>query len=134
LDNSDTSVKASPGLYSLDVMTGKVIWKTASPDCAGKQNCIAGNSAAPAVVPGIVFAGGLDGHMRAYSTRGGAIIWDFDTKKEYETVNGIKGKGGAIDGPAPAISGGLLFVNSGYGMFGQTSGNVLLCFEADNKK
>jgi polyvinyl alcohol dehydrogenase (cytochrome) len=134
LDKSDTSVKASPGLYALDVMTGKVIWKTASPDCAGKQNCMVGNSAAPAVIPGIVFAGGLDGHMRAYSTKDGTIIWDVDTQKQYETVNGIKGNGGAIDGPAPAISGGMLFVNSGYGMFGQASGNVLLCFEVDHKK
>jgi polyvinyl alcohol dehydrogenase (cytochrome) len=134
LDKSDTSVKASPGLYALDVMTGKVIWKTASPPCVGKQSCFASNSAAPAVIPGIVFAGGLDGHMRAYSTKDGAIIWDFDTRKEYETVDGIKGNGGAIDGPAPVISGGMLFVNSGYGMFGQPSGNVLLCFETDHKE
>ncbi|HLY70563.1 MAG TPA: PQQ-binding-like beta-propeller repeat protein [Puia sp.] len=134
LDKRDTSLKASPGLYALDVMTGKIIWKTASPACTGNQNCIAGNSAAPAMVPGIVFAGGLDGHMRAYSTRDGKIIWDFDTNKEYETTNGIKGKGGAIDGPAPAVSGGMLFVNSGYGMFGQRPGNVLLCFETDRKK
>ena len=75
----------------------------------------------------------LDGHIRAYATTDGKILWDFDTVKEYETVDGIKGKGGAIDGPAPVVADGMLFVNSGYGMFGQMPGNVLLAFAIDAK-
>jgi polyvinyl alcohol dehydrogenase (cytochrome) len=133
IDKGDTSVQIAPGIYALDINTGKICWKTASPDCIGKNECVPSNSAAPAVTPGIVFAGGLDGHIRAYSTRTGQIIWDFDTIRDYETVDGIKGKGGAIDGPAPVLSGGMLFVNSGYGMFGQVPGNILLCFEAGSK-
>jgi hypothetical protein len=38
------------------------------------------------------------------------------------------GRGGAIDGPGPVIAGGLLFVNSGYGTFGQMPGNLLQAF------
>ena len=130
IDNSDSLMQPSPGMYALDLNSGKLVWKTPTPDC-GKQGCLRANSAAPAVIPGIVFAGALDGHIRAYATSDGKILWDFDTVKEYETINGIKGKGGAIDGPAPVVSDGMLFVNSGYGMFGQMPGNVLLAFEID---
>ncbi len=129
LDRSDTSIKASPGIYALDINTGKIIWKANEFDCKGKKGCFASNSSAPMTVPGAVIAGALDGHLRAYSTKDGKIIWDFDTAKEFETCNGVKGNGGAIDGPAPVVSNGMLFVNSGYGMFGEIGGNVLLAFE-----
>ena len=58
-------------------------------------------------------------------------VWDYNTVKEYETVNGVKGKGGSLDGPSPVVSDGMLFVNSGYGLFGELPGNVLLAFEVD---
>jgi polyvinyl alcohol dehydrogenase (cytochrome) len=56
-------------------------------------------------------------------------LWDFNTVGEFETTDSVKGKGGSIDGPAPVLAGGMLFVNSGYGMFGQIPGNLLLAFE-----
>ena len=132
VDISDPSIKASPGLYALDLQTGELQWKAPTPECA-RKGCLRANSAAPVVIPGIVFAGGTDGYIRAYATKNGEILWDFDTAIEYETANSIKGKGGAIDGPAPVVSDGMLFVNSGYGMFGQTAGNVLLAFAVDGK-
>ncbi|RIV23757.1 dehydrogenase [Fibrisoma montanum] len=127
----DSLIKPSPGLYALDVRTGKVVWKAAAPPCEGRAGCIEANSAAPVVVPGVVFAGGLDGHIRAYATADGALLWDYNTMHDYETVNGVPGKGGAIDGPSPVVADGMLFVNSGYGMFGEKPGNVLLAFEVD---
>jgi polyvinyl alcohol dehydrogenase (cytochrome) len=130
INRRDSSFPASPGMYALDLMNGKIAWKTAPPDC-GKQYCLTGNSAAPMVIPGVVFAGNLDGHIRAYDSENGKIIWQFNTAQEYQTVNGIKGKGGAIDGPPPVVADGMLYVNSGYGMFGQTGGNVLLAFEVE---
>jgi polyvinyl alcohol dehydrogenase (cytochrome) len=133
LDKRDTSIKSSPGLYALDLKNGEIIWKTASPPCQEGEDCLPFNSAAPTMVPGIVFAGSLDGHIRAYGSRDGKILWDFNTVKDYETTDGIKGRGGALDGPAPVIAAGMLFVNSGYGMFGETPGNVLLAFEVDSK-
>lgn len=132
IDKSDSTMIPSPGIYALDLISGKLVWKTPTPDC-DKKDCLRSNSAAPAVIPGIVFAGALDGHMRAYATENGKILWDYDTVKEFETINGIKGRGGAIDGPAPVVSDGMLFVNSGYGMFGQMAGNVLLAFEIDGR-
>jgi polyvinyl alcohol dehydrogenase (cytochrome) len=131
VDKKDTTIKPTPGLYALDLMTGKVIWKTPAPDCG--KGCLVANSAAPLVIPGIVFAGTLDGHIRAYSSKDGKILWDFNTAKEFETSYGMKGKGGALDGPAPVIADGMLYVNSGYGMFGEMPGNVLLAFEAVKK-
>jgi polyvinyl alcohol dehydrogenase (cytochrome) len=83
------------------------------------------------VIPGVVFSGSLDGHLRAYSTTDGKVIWDYDTVREFTTVNGVHGQGGAINGPGPTVAGGMLFVNSGYGFFGQMPGNVLLAFAVD---
>jgi polyvinyl alcohol dehydrogenase (cytochrome) len=130
INRRDSSFPASPGMYALDLSDGQLVWKTPSPPC-GKSFCMNSNSAAPLVLPGLVFAGTVDGNIRAYDSRNGKVVWAFDTVKEYETVNGIKGKGGAIDGPAPVVADGILYVNSGYGMFGQLPGNVLLAFEVE---
>lgn len=130
IDKRDSSRKPSPGIFALDLFSGKVIWNTPAPACENKD-CLSFNSAAPAVIPGIVFAGSLDGHIRAYSSKDGKILWDYNTARNYETTNGIKSKGGSIDGPAPVVADGMLYVNSGYGMFGEMGGNVLLAFEID---
>jgi polyvinyl alcohol dehydrogenase (cytochrome) len=63
----------------------------------------------------VVFSGSVDGHLRAYSTADGRIMWDVDTAREYQTVNGVAGNGGAIDGPGPVIGGGMLYVIPGMG-------------------
>jgi polyvinyl alcohol dehydrogenase (cytochrome) len=84
-------------------------------------------------MPGVVFSGSIDGHFRAYSTTDGKIVWDFDTIRAYDTVNGVAARGGSIDGPGPAIGGGLVLVNSGYPTAGGTPGNVLLAFSVDGK-
>ena len=62
----------------------------------------------------------------------GAIVWDFDTVGTYETVNGVPARGGSLNVAGPAISGGMLFVNSGYVQNGMP-GNVLLAFSVDGK-
>lgn len=133
IDPRDPNRKASPGLYALDVSTGKVIWNKPTPDCETGKPCIQANSAAPLVIPGLVFAGALDGHIRGYEAGTGKIVWDFDTAQEFKTSNGIAGKGGSIDGPSPVVSGSMLFVNSGYGIFGEIPGNVLIAFGIEDK-
>jgi polyvinyl alcohol dehydrogenase (cytochrome) len=132
LDIRDSSVKASPGIYALDLFTGKIVWKIPAPECTEIKGCLSYNSAAPAVIPGIVFAGSLDGHIRGYASKDGKILWEYNTARDYEIINGIKAKGGSIDGPAPVIADGMLYVNSGYGMFGEMGGNVLLAFGVDD--
>jgi polyvinyl alcohol dehydrogenase (cytochrome) len=79
-------------------------------------------------IPGVVFSGSMDGHIRAFSSADGTLLWDFDTSRRYETVNGVPGNGGSLDGPGPVVVGGMVFVNSGYPRFGGAAGNVLLAF------
>ena len=90
-------------------------------------------SGAVSAVPGASFSGSLDGHIRAYASDSGKIVWDFDTVREYETVNGVPGRGGSLDGPGPVIAGGMMFVNSGYTVDGGMAGNVVLAFSVDGK-
>jgi polyvinyl alcohol dehydrogenase (cytochrome) len=84
-------------------------------------------------IPGVVFSGSVDGRLRAYSTTDGKIVWEFDTIRPYETVNGVPARGGSLDGAGPAVAGGMLFVNSGYPTAGGMPGNVLLAFSVDGK-
>jgi polyvinyl alcohol dehydrogenase (cytochrome) len=123
--------KAGGGMFALNLATGKRAWYTPPPACGDKVGCSPAQSAAVTVIPGVVFSGALDGHLRAYSTVDGKIIWDVDTAIEYTTVNGVKATGGSIDGPGPVVVGGLLYVNSGYGFLGGIPGNVLLAFSLD---
>ena len=74
----------------------------------------------------------MDGHIRAYSSADGKVLWDVETEKSYTTVNGALAKGGSLDGAGPVIVGGLVFVNSGYPRFGGEPGNVLLAFGLRN--
>lgn len=123
--------KRNPGLAALRIATGEKLWHvpTPKPVCSwGTEKCEAAQSAAVTVIPGVVFSGAIDGHLRAYSTKDGRIIWDFDTVKSYDTVNGLKGNGGSLDVGGPTIAGGMLYVNSGYGVFFGHPGNVLLAF------
>ncbi len=126
--------KQGGGLHALSLSSGKEVWN-AKPvlTCGDRKNCSPAQSAAVTAIPGAVFSGALDGHLRAYATGTGEVIWDVDTVREYETVNGQKAHGGSLDGPGPTIAGGLLYVNSGYGSFGGTPGNVLLAFSVDGK-
>ena len=80
------------------------------------------------VIPGIVFSPSNDGAVRAYSTEDGSVVWSFDSNREFTTVNRVKAKGGSMNGPAPVVAGGRLFICSGYGAFGLRPGNVLLAF------
>jgi polyvinyl alcohol dehydrogenase (cytochrome) len=120
--------KAGGGLFALNLATGKRVWATPAPGCSERPGCSPAQSAAVTVIPGVVFSGSVDGHLRAYSTKDGHIVWDVDTIRDYQTVNGVKARGGAIDGPGPVLVGGMLYVNSGYGLFGGGAGNVLLAF------
>jgi polyvinyl alcohol dehydrogenase (cytochrome) len=119
------------GLYALNLQTGEERWRWRPPsDCApGNRNCVQANSAAITVIPGVVFAGTTSGIMRAYATADGRVLWETDTNKEFQTVNGVAGKGGAINGPGPVVVNGMMFTNSGYAYLGMgIGGNVLLAY------
>lgn len=125
--------EAGGGLLALKLATGEVAWKTPHPGCKGAPGCSPAQSAAVTAIPGVVFSGGLDGHLRAYAAATGQIIWDVDTKRSYATVNGVPAQGGSLDGPGAVVVDGMLYVNSGYAIFGGAPGNVLLAFSVDGK-
>jgi len=151
--------QARPGVYALDVSTGKALWgNQVTRSCEykkplsgsfgleamrKKEDGIEGEnassqcsfhfsiSAAITATDELLMAGGLDGILRAYNNRTGDIVWQTETAKAFDTVNGVAGHGGAIDVDGPVMGGGMLFIHSGYSMFGQLPGNVLLAFEVE---
>jgi polyvinyl alcohol dehydrogenase (cytochrome) len=116
------------GLTALRIADGSTAWRAVPTPCPASRVCSPAQSAALTAIPGVVFSGSLDGHLRAFSTKDGSVVWDFDTVREYQTVNGVKAAGGALDGPGAVVVGGMVFVNSGYMRFGGLPGNVLLAF------
>jgi len=124
---------AGGGLFALDPASGQIVWTTPHPGCGDRPGCSPAQSAAVTAIPGIVFSGGIDGHLRAYSSDKGGIVWDVDTAQPYKTVNGVTANGGSLDGPGPVVVGGMLFVNSGYAFVAGKPGNVLLAFSVDGK-
>jgi polyvinyl alcohol dehydrogenase (cytochrome) len=132
--SKDPSSAVGAGLYALSLKTGKVVWSARQSACAaGQKGCFAARSAAVTAIPGVVFSGSMDGHLRAHAAATGAVIWDVDTAQEFPTVNGKPARGGSMDVAGPAIVNGTVFVNSGYGQWGGMPGNVLLAFSVDGK-
>ena len=124
--------KQGGGLFALDLSTGKTIWGAPAPPCGERKPCVPAQAAAVSVMPGAVFSGSVDGHMRAYSTADGRVIWDYDTVRDYTTVNGVAARGGSISGGGAAIADGMVFTNSGYSHHaGVMPGNVLLAFAVE---
>jgi polyvinyl alcohol dehydrogenase (cytochrome) len=123
---------ASGGMNALDLRTGRKVWSVPGAGCANKTPCKPSQSAAVTLIPGAAFSGTMDGRLRAYSTRDGKVLWEFDTARDFATVNGVKANGGSMSNGGPAIVGGMLFVNSGYSHHGGIlPGNVLLAFSTE---
>ncbi len=122
------------GLVALQLATGEKLWMTPAPKpgCLAVPGCSAAQPAPVTVIPGVAFLGSWDGHIRAYDTKAGAIIWDFDTVRDFQTVNGVKARGGSINSMAPVVAGGMVFMTSGYSGSAMP-GNVLLAFSLDGK-
>jgi polyvinyl alcohol dehydrogenase (cytochrome) len=145
----------NPGLHALNLSDGEVIWNQPvergcfiaeenkpmvgllnmragkKPDLDELYRCsfYYGLSAAITTTPELAFSAGLDGVIRAYDIDTGAILWQTETAKPFATTNGVTGHGGAIDVGGQVIADGWLYVQSGYSMFGQLPGNVLLAYK-----
>jgi polyvinyl alcohol dehydrogenase (cytochrome) len=116
----------SGGVVALQLTTGMEKWYRAVPP---QDTMPRGLSAALTLIPGVIFSGGLDGVLRAFSASDGNLLWSFNTAEEFEAVNGVAAKGGSIGGPGPTVAQGMVFVPSGYtGFQGGNPGNVLLAF------
>ena len=117
------------GLTALRLADGAKVWTMPGTPCnPPRPGCSPAQPAAVTAIPGVVFSGSMDGHLRAFAAADGKLIWDVDTAKPFETVNGVKATGGSLDGAGPVVSNGVVLVNSGYPRFGGMPGNVLLAF------
>jgi polyvinyl alcohol dehydrogenase (cytochrome) len=143
-----------PGLSALDAATGELLWHQpvargceiaeankpliglenmrarGSQDLAALYRCsfYYGLSAAATATPDLVFSAGLDGRIRAYALATGEILWQAQTAVPLRADNGIEGHGGAVDVSGQTLADGWLYVQSGYSMFGQLPGNLLLAY------
>lgn len=131
-----TLSKAPGGMRAVKIDNGQEIWSQPAPAklCGTERGCSAAQGAAVTLVPGALFSGSMDGGVRAYSTKDGSILWQYDTNRTFETVNGVKANGGAMDGPGAVVADGMLYINSGYVSIIGRPGNVLLAFGVDDSK
>jgi polyvinyl alcohol dehydrogenase (cytochrome) len=130
-DNRYKVGEPHPGVDALDPTNGEFLWRKTLPNTCPEGLrflCYPGISAAVSGSPGLVFAGGLDGMLRAFDASNGDILWSYDTRRTFTTVNGYEGTGGAIEADGPVIVNGQLFVTSGYDKWAEIPGNVLLVF------
>jgi polyvinyl alcohol dehydrogenase (cytochrome) len=131
-DFIESNPSASGGLSAIDLRTGNLVWGVPGAGCASRTPCKPSQSAAVTLIPGAVVSGTMDGRLRAYATRDGRVLWEYDTAHEFTTVNGVKANGGSMSNGGAAIVGGMLYVNSGYSHHGGIMpGNVLLAFAAE---
>ncbi|MEZ5938226.1 MAG: PQQ-binding-like beta-propeller repeat protein [Hyphomonadaceae bacterium] len=130
-----------PGLYAVNLKDGTIDWKfEAASDCTDARkkfvprcNILFGFSGAPTIIGDYVVSGGLDGRVYVLERKTGKLVKTLETAREFETVNGVPGNGASVDNASIVATNGLLLVNSGYGLFGQGSGNVMLAYRAKSK-
>jgi polyvinyl alcohol dehydrogenase (cytochrome) len=115
------------GLGALNPATGQSVWVFLPPPPAGGRGASLG--AAPTAIPGVVFEGATNGTLYAVSAADGKQLWEFNTAREFETVNKVAAHGGSIASTGAVIVDGMVFVGSGYAISsGALGGNVLLAF------
>ncbi len=118
------------GLTALDIRSGERTWFAPPAACPRTQAvCSPAQPAAVTAIPGAVLTGAVDGHLRVVAAADGKLLWDFDTAREFTTVNSVPGRGGSLDGAGAVVARGMLYVTSGYSRNGGMPGNVLLAFE-----
>jgi polyvinyl alcohol dehydrogenase (cytochrome) len=131
-DRDVTSLTADGSINAVDLATGERVWRTANPTGACSDHpdlCSIAQAAAPTLIPGVVFSGSLDGHLRAYDTKSGTVLWDYETDRPFDGVNRVPGHGGSLSAAGPTIVGGMVYQTSGYASYGLgMPGNVLLAF------
>ena len=127
---SDIRTPTPGGLHAVSLSRGERVWYQPPPalKCQSGRTCNAALISAPTLIPGVLFSGSNDGGIRAHATGDGTVIWEYDTNRDFETLNRVRANGGAIQGPGPTVAGGMVYVNSGYGDHLGRPGNVLLAF------
>ena len=129
--------KPTPGVYAFRITDGALKWSAPSEmvACVWKNPfCTGAISQAISAMPGVVFAGAMNGHFRAYDSATGKVVWDFDTAAApVATVSGKTAQGGVMDGAGPTIADGMVYVSSGYQVRSGSPGIVLMAFSVDGR-
>ena len=128
--SADTELNPTTGggTVAVDAASGDIVWEAPPLSCEGRKSCSPGQTGAVTAIPGVVFTGSLSGVLQALDAQTGSVLWQYDTVKSYDAVNGARAHGGALDGPGPVVVDGWVYVTSGYAKFGGLPGNVLLAF------
>jgi polyvinyl alcohol dehydrogenase (cytochrome) len=124
-----------PGIHALRPSTGEILWrKDLSNQCEESRFlCWHGISAAVSSSDELVFAGGLDGILRAFDADNGDILWETTTLQDFGAPNGIEARGGAIEADGPILVNGEVYVTSGYDKWNEAPGNVLLVYSLNGE-
>ncbi|HLH41674.1 MAG TPA: PQQ-binding-like beta-propeller repeat protein [Bryobacteraceae bacterium] len=116
------------GIAAVQLRDGERKWFTAlapAPAVASHP----GQDGALSAIPGVVFSGGFDGVLRALAADTGRVLWEYDTVRDFPTVNGAPARGGSLSVAGPTVAGGMVFAGSGYvGVRNGMPGNALLAF------
>ncbi len=131
-DSRKYSEAPQPGLYAVDIPSGRTLWQARTPatSCKGRPLCAPGIAAPITATQDLVFTGGVDGWLRIYDAHSGAIVWTYDTEKSVPSVGGGTARGGSIGGGAgPIAIDGMLIAESGYGFGARAPGNAMLVFD-----
>ena len=138
----------NPGVFALDLLTGEMLWEHKAergceldmaalrkadnpwPECPFQFTF----SAAPMSNADLVFAAALNGKVYAFAADSGEVLWQDHTVKAYEAVNGLDAHGGSIDNAGVQLAGDMLFLQSGYSLFGQMPGNALIAYRTKSSR
>ena len=126
-----------PGLYAVNLKDGSIDWKfEVKPDCTDARkkfvprcNSLFGLSGAPTVIGDFIVTGGLDGRIYILERKTGKLVAQWDTAQDFQTVNGVTANGASVDNASIIAVNGLVLVNSGYGLFAQGAGNVMIAYK-----
>jgi polyvinyl alcohol dehydrogenase (cytochrome) len=137
IPGQEVAADMKPGLYAVNLKDGAIDWKfEVKPDCTDERkkfvprcNALFGLSGAPTVIGDHIITGGLDGRVYVVERKTGKLVTRWDTARDFDTINGVKGNGASVDNASIIAANGLVIMNSGYGLFGQGAGNVMLAFK-----
>lgn len=108
---------ARPGIYALNLNSGVIEWEIHPLHTFNGVTTQSLYSASLSVSNDLLFAGSLDGVVRAFDTDDGSERWSLDTAVTFTDINGLPGNGGTIDSVGVVVAGDGLLVNSGYATF-----------------
>ncbi len=114
---ADLIAGAKPGIYALNLQSGAIEWEIHPTHTFEGLTTPSLYSASLSVSNDLLFAGSLDGVVRAFATRDGSEKWSLDTAVTFSDINGETGNGGTIDSVGVIVAGDGLLINSGYSTF-----------------